>query len=103
MSDLTVKALLEQLGFPSTQGDLDESLKWALVELAPQRQAPEPTAWVIGTDDWFEGNEYPSREVAIEAAPGELDLTSGDTFLVRGLCADEEVEFQDPDCDGRAG
>lgn len=100
MSDLTVKALLEQLGFPSTQSDLDESLKWALVELALRRRAPEPTAWVIGTYDRFDGREYTSREAAIEAAPGELDLQSGDTFWVRGHCEDEEVEFQDLDCDG---
>ena len=35
---MTVKELMDQLGFPSGMGDLDESLKWALVELHLRRQ-----------------------------------------------------------------
>lgn len=33
-----VRALLEELGFPSFQGDLDEALRWALVELNLRRK-----------------------------------------------------------------
>lgn len=34
---MTLKELMDQLGFPSGTGDLDESLKWALVELHLRR------------------------------------------------------------------
>lgn len=37
--ELTVRGLLEGLGFSATQSDIDDALRWALIELHLRRQA----------------------------------------------------------------
>lgn len=44
---MTLKELMDQLGFPSSMGDLDESLKWALAELHLRRTQP-PEVVLVG-------------------------------------------------------
>lgn len=52
---MTIKELMDQLGFPSGMGDLDESLKWALVELHLRRTQPPEVLLVANPVALFAG------------------------------------------------
>lgn len=72
---MTVKELMDQLGFPSGMGDLDEALKWALVELHLRREqmTPKPYQFVFET----RCGDFLARElesaVPFGAAPPQFD------------------------------
>lgn len=69
---MTLKELMDQFGFPSGMGDLDESLEWVLVELHLRREqmAPRPHVLVLETRC---GDFEPEEKVTFGHPPPQFD------------------------------